>query len=142
MYDPQEIITKLKAAVQVYPIKLKEQVIQQSLWSAEFTITHADYFSKKQDLYNTMGCLTRALKNIVTAVFALNELYPIGDKRALEILEATGSGPANLKEQAEKILHTAEGRTENNINGLKNLFKETVALTKGHYKAPFAFSKD
>ena len=94
-------IEQIKFIAKKYAVdenQLKEQVIQQSLWSAEFTITHADYFSKKQDLYNTMGCVTRALKNIVTAIFALNELYPIGDKRALEILETTDRSPAILNE--------------------------------------------
>ena len=142
LYDPQKIIGELKAALQVYPKKLKEAVIQQSLWSAEFTIAHAVYFSKKDDLYNTMGCLTRALKNIATALFAINEVYPIGDKRAVDILEKADRSPAKLKAKIEEILHADQSGTTNNILCLKKLFKETVALADGHYKTPFKFSKD
>jgi hypothetical protein len=136
LYDPDEVILKLKAEVQIYPAKLKETVIQQSLWSAEFTIWHADYFYKKQDIYNVTGCLTRAVKNIVTALFAINELYPISDKRAIEILEKAGKKPLNLKEKVEHILCADKHTINTNINSLNELFKETIELINGTYN-PF-----
>lgn len=142
LYDPDQIIKGLKAAVQLYPEKLKGVVIQQSLWSAEFAIAHAVYFSGKQDLYNTMGCLTRAIRNIVTTLFALNELYPMGDKRAIEILEKAGRSPENLKAQIEDILSAGKNGTASNIHCLKKLFTETVTLAGGYYTAPYSFVKD
>jgi predicted nucleotidyltransferase len=87
LYDPEEVISKLKEEIMTYPAKLKETIVQQSLWSLEFTIWHAEYFYRKEDIYNLMGCLTRGVKNIVNALFAINELYPMGDKMAIEILE-------------------------------------------------------
>ena len=142
LYDPQKIMAELKSTVQIYPEKLKEAVIQQSLWSAEFTIAHAVYFAGKHDLYNTMGCLTRAIKNIVTAIFAINEIYPMGDKRAVDILEKAGSSPANLKAQIKKILCVENDVAENNLHYLEKLFKETVKLADGHYTPPFTFAKN
>lgn len=134
LYDPYKIIEKLKDSVQDYPKKLKEAIIQYSLWSAEFTIHHAAYFSEKSDLFNTMGCFTRAIKNIVGAIFAINELYPMGDKRAIEILEKTNKKPINLKEKIEHILCVKKGSTGTNVTVLKALFDETVALIPGLYK--------
>jgi hypothetical protein len=55
-YDPTQIIAKLKAQVQVYPPKLKRAF--HSLYP-ESTLWHAELFVK-QDIYNTMGCLTRS----------------------------------------------------------------------------------
>jgi hypothetical protein len=136
LYDPNEVITKLKREVQVYPAKLRETVIQHSLWSAEFTIWHTDYFYGKQDIYNITGCLTRAVKNIVTALFAINELYPISDKRAIEILEKADKRPLNLKEKVEHILCADKHDINNNIDSLKKLFKEIIELTNGTYN-PF-----
>jgi len=136
LYDPDKIIEKLKAEVLNYPAKLKQAVIQQSLWSAEFTIWHADYFAAKHDIYNIMGCLTRAVKNIVTALFAMNELYPIGDKRAIEILEQSDVRPAHLQQKIERILCADTNTAKNNIALLKALWNETVDLTAGTYK-PF-----
>src|SRR4030095_2529359 len=136
LYDPDNIIHELKLAVMHYPEKLKQTVIQQSLWSAEFTIWHADYFTERQDVYNTMGCLTRAVKNIVTALFSINEQYPIGDKRAVEFLEKSGIKPTQLKEKIDKILCADKNTLGNNIALLKTLWNETVELTLGAYK-PF-----
>src|SRR4030095_5862114 len=89
--DPKGVIANLKEQVETYPPKLKETIIQYSLWSAEFTIWHAELFCMRQDVYNTVGCLARGVKNIVNALFAINELYPIGDKRSIEILEKANS---------------------------------------------------
>ena len=136
LYDPDRIIQELKSEVPNYPEKLKQAVIQQSLWSAEFTIWHADYFAEKQDVYNTMGCLTRAVNNIVTALFSINELYPISDKRAIELLEKSGLRPTHLKEKIDKILCADKNTINNNIALLKTLWNETIELTLGAYK-PF-----
>ena len=134
LFDPGQVISQLKSEVEIYPPKLKEAVIQQSLWHAEFTIWHAEYFSKKNDIYNTMGCLTRAVKNIVSAVFAINEMYALGDKRAIEILGQAPKTPSNLKEKIDKILCANEHSLDANLSLLKKLFTETVELTKGNYK--------
>ena len=136
LYDPDRIIQELKSEVPNYPEKLKQTVIQQSLWSAEFSIWHADYFAEKEDVYNTMGCLTRAVKNIVTALFSINELYPISDKRAIELLEKSGLTPTHLKEKIDKILCADKNTINNNIALLKTLWNETIELTQGAYK-PF-----
>ncbi|HEU5165049.1 MAG TPA: nucleotidyltransferase domain-containing protein [Chitinophagaceae bacterium] len=136
LYDPDKIIEKLKSEVMNYPEKLKQAVIQQSLWSAEFTIWHAEHFAKKQDVYNIMGCLARAVKNIMTALFAINELYPIGDKRAIESIESSTIKPAQLKQKIENILCAEKNTIHNNIALLKVLWNETVNLSPWTYK-PF-----
>jgi nucleotidyltransferase-like protein len=136
LYDPQHVITKLKAEVRAYPPKLKQAVVQQSLWSLEFTIWHAEYFYKKGDIYNVMGCLARGVKNIVNALFAINELYPLGDKRAIQILEKTRKVPSHFEQKVEKILCVDKQSIGNNIDLLKKLFAETVTLGNGFYK-PF-----
>ncbi|RRA98780.1 nucleotidyltransferase domain-containing protein [Larkinella rosea] len=138
LYDPDHIISDLKAAVQSYPPKLKQAVIQQSLWSAEFSIWHADSFCKKKDVYNVMGCLTRAVKNLVDVLFAVNEIYPMGDKRAVEILGNTNQIPPNLSGKVDSILCADKDTMSNNIDGLKRLFDETVALTNGIYQPFYA----
>jgi len=134
LYDPDEIVKKLKESVKQYPQKLKQSVIQQSLWSAEFTIWQAEKFVAKIDIYNTVGCLTRAINNIVSALFALNEIYPMGDKRALSILEHAENRPANLTNKINSILCCEKDRIAENVLQLKDLFNETVGLAKGSYK--------
>jgi predicted nucleotidyltransferase len=134
LYDPEDIIKKLKKNVITYPVRLKESVIQKSLWSAEFTIWQAEKFASKSDLYNTIGCLTRAVNSIVSALFALNEIYPLGDKRAIRVLEKASEKPLNLSRKIDTILSCDKKSTEKNTFQLKELFQETVALAKELYK--------
>jgi len=134
LYDPHKTIEKLKHGVLEYPPKLREAIIKQSLWSAEFTIIHAESFLEKKDVYNTIGCFTRAVKSIVTALFAINMYYPIGDKRAIERLEKAAKKPANLKQRIEMILCADKETISMNIEHLKALHQEAVKLADGMYK--------
>jgi len=134
LYDPKNVISKLKDSVKQYPQKLKQSVVQQSLWSAEFTIWQAEKFASKADMYNTMGCLTRAMNSIVSTLFALNEIYPMGDKRAIEIIEETKRKPTNLTNKINTILGCDKNSLADNVRLLKLLFNETVELANGQYK--------
>lgn len=134
LYDPDSIIKELKESVKQYPQKLKQSVIQQSLWSAEFTIWQAEKFATKNETYNTVGCLTRATKSIVTALFAINELYPMGDKRAISILEHAKIRPESLTSKIDKILCCNKDTLIDNVLQLKKLFDEIVSFADGAYK--------
>ncbi len=46
LYDPLQHIARLKQLVKTYPPKLKEKVVANALWSAEFTLAHASSFAK------------------------------------------------------------------------------------------------
>jgi predicted nucleotidyltransferase len=134
VYDPDSLIKKLKERVIQYPPKLKQSVVQQSLWSADFTIWQAESFAAKDDTYNTVGCLTRAVKNIVMALFAINERYPMGDKRAINILEQSTTKPEDFSQRINKILCCTESGLTDNVALLKKLFEEVVGLAEGRYK--------
>jgi predicted nucleotidyltransferase len=134
LYDPENVISKLKDRVKQYPQKLKQSVVQQSLWSAEFTIWQAEKFAGKTDMYNTVGCLTRAMYSIVSTLFALNEIYPMGDKRAIEIVEKTKNKPINFTNKINAILSCDKKSLAENVRLLKLLFNETVELASGQYK--------
>jgi len=133
LYDPKQIIQQLKEDVRVYPQELKKSVVQQSLWSAEFTIWQAQKFATKLDVYNTIGCLTRAIKSIVTALFAINEIYPLGDKRAFEILEKNRFKPIDFADRVQCILTCTNKLLLNNVHDLKTIFVETTLLAENLY---------
>lgn len=134
LYDPDDVVKKLKESIKQYPQKLKQSIIQQSLWSAEFTIWHAEKYASKNDLFNTIGCLTRATKSIVTALFAINELYPMGDKRAINILEQAKIRPESLTSKMDDILCCRKDTLNDNVAKLRELFDQTVAFADGAYK--------
>jgi hypothetical protein len=134
LYDPDNVIKNLKESVEQYPHKLKQSIIQQSLWSAEFTIWQAEKFAAKNDTFNTVGCLTRAIKNIVTSLFAVNELYPMGDKRAITILEQAKIRPETLSLKIDNILCCNKDTLLGNVLHLRKLFDETVSFADGMYR--------
>jgi hypothetical protein len=104
LYDPDGIIAALKRQVATYPPALKERVIADSLWSAEFTLIHARAFAAHGDIYGTVGCLTRVAANLTQALFALNEVYFIRDKQVMTTLATFPLLPAGYVEQVTRIL--------------------------------------
>lgn len=137
LWDVSNLIPSLKKEVANYPPELKATVVRQSLWSAEFTTWHASHAAIKGDVYNTIGCLTRAVKDIITALFALNERYPIGDKRAITELTGAAKVPAQLKERVEQILCAEKDTLPKNVMYLKTLHSEVVGLAGTLYQPYF-----
>jgi hypothetical protein len=104
LYDRQELIAGLKSQVAGYPSKLKEHVVRDSLWSAEFSLLHANGFAARGDVYNTAGCLTRSAANLTQALFALNERYFLNDKHVLGTLASFTLLPDGYYQQVQQVL--------------------------------------
>lgn len=138
IFDPQNVIQYLKSLVKIYPEPLKNKVIQDSLWAAEFSIINTEGFAQSNDYYNTFGCFTRTLKSIVQALFAINEIYPISDKKALEILEKAVQKPKDLTRKVESILKAKVSLTDS-LTQLNSLFQEVVQLSGNQYTPLFSF---
>lgn len=134
LYDREGVLAVWKKMVSVYPRPLKETIVRQSLWSADFTIWQAAGFAEKQDVYNTVGCLARAVKNIMAALFAINERYPLGDKRVIEQLQGAAKVPAGLPEKMDAILCASGDTLPENVASLKALHQELVLLSDGLYQ--------
>lgn len=134
LHDPHRVIKEMKEEVRDYPIKLKQTIVQQSLWSAEFALWQADKFTTKQDMYNTVGCFTRILKKLVEALFALNESYSLGDKSSIQKIIQMPKCPDHLKEQIERILNIDRNTLITNAIRIRNLFDQVVILSDGMYQ--------
>jgi len=140
LYDPESVIAILKRSIEVYPPLLKEKVIADSLWAAEFTLLHARGFAAQGDIYNTAGCLTRAASNITQALFALNERYFLRDKKVLETIARFSHLPPGYIGQIEHILacpgHTAAELTRT-VMDLEQAWQSVVSLPGVQYEPKF-----
>src|SRR5581483_11859778 len=89
LFDPAARLVALKRRVADYPEALRRAIVQDYLWQAEFALAaFAPKFAARADAYGTAACLTRAVNQLVQALFALNRQYPLNDKTALgEIAE-------------------------------------------------------
>lgn len=62
-----------------YPPALQQKTILNCLTIAEFTLSHAHVFAEREDILNTIGCLTKIAFVLLQSLFALNLEYFFGD---------------------------------------------------------------
>ncbi len=140
LFDPQALIVELKSQVEPYPALLKERIVSDELWSAEFTLEHARGFATAGDIYSTAGCLARAAASLVQALFALNERYFSGDKKAIDVLGGFDRLPkgfvAGLREALAYVGHTP-GELGRSVSDMEGLWRSVVELTEGQYRQKF-----
>ncbi len=140
LYDPESVIAKLKRSVEVYPPLLKERIIADSLWAAEFTLLHARSFAAQGDIYNTVGCLTRAASNLTQALFALNERYFLRDKKVQETVARFPHLPPGYIQQIDHILACPGGTAvelAKTVVELERAWQSVVSLPGIQYEPKF-----
>lgn len=140
LFDPTGAIQALKERVRVYPDALRERLVSDNLWSAEFTLLHARSFAAQGDVYNTAGCLARVAANLTQVLFALNRRYFISDKRAMAEIDGFATRPAAYVGTLARILaapgSTAQALTQT-VQATEKLWQQVVDLTVGGYSPRF-----
>ncbi len=140
LHDPQAVIAGLKQRVSVYPPKLKETVIADTLWSAEFSLAHARGFALQGDIINTVGCFTRVTSNLTQTLFALNEVYFIRDKQVINAIDRFSFRPDDYSKKVEAILaypgSTAE-ELERSTAALTAVWRAVASLPGVNYTPKF-----
>jgi predicted nucleotidyltransferase len=140
LFDPQSIIARLKQQVSPYPPKLKQALVGDSLWGAEFTFLFARKFAAAGDVYNTVGCLARIAGALTQALYALNETYFISDKGVLEAIEKFVLCPPQYVEKVARVLsHPGETATQLSatVDLLAATWQEVVDLTGSSYQPKY-----
>jgi predicted nucleotidyltransferase len=140
LHDPHAQIANLKDQVAIYPAKLKQRMIIDWLWQAEFSLIHAVNFAAAGDVYNTVGCLTRIAASLTQALFALNETYFISDKKVIEAIGRFSILPPSFVEQVTDIL-AQPGQTtaalSHTVARLKIVWQSVVDLAGDIYQPKF-----
>lgn len=143
LHDPTGAIAALKARVEPYPELLRQRVVNDGLWSAEFTLLHARSFAAQGDIYNTVGCLTRVATNLTQVLFALNHCYYMSDKGALRAIDGFEFAPDGYSAAMGAILaapgHDAHTLAQT-VAALEALWQRVVKLTDGAYRPKFVMA--
>jgi hypothetical protein len=140
LYDPDGEIAGLKRQVANYPPKLKTKIVNDTLWSAEFTLLHAQGFAAQGDVYNTVGCLTRAAGKMTQALFALNERYFMRDKQVMQNLAAFPLLPEGYVAQINRILAcpgSTSAELAQSVSDLGQAWRGVAALAGELYQPKF-----
>jgi hypothetical protein len=140
LFDRQQLLSGFKRQVEIYPSRLRERLIRDSLWTAEFTFIHAHGFAQRGDIFNTVGCLARIAFMLAQSLFALNAEYYFGDKGSLEAIDRFSRQPDQFSKRLQGVLGlpTANPRElEFAVHQMQVLWKNVVDLTEGRYIAKF-----
>jgi hypothetical protein len=140
LYDPQRLIRNLQDQVVTYPPQLKQQVVANSLWAAEFTLIFARDFAAQDDIYNTVGCLTRVATNLTQVLFALNERYFLRDKQVMTMVASFPTLPPGYVERITRLLacpgHTGPELAKT-VADLEQIWRSVVSLAGVDYQPKF-----
>jgi hypothetical protein len=141
LYDPEARLETLKRRVADYPEALRSAVVRDHLWSAEFGLTaFARKFAARSDVYGTASCLTRAVNQLILALFALNREYPINDKTALAEIAEFALAPEEFGQRVQTALARlgdSAGELAAAVADIERLLGETVALAAGLYRSRY-----
>lgn len=140
LHDPEGEITRLKQQILNYPEALRERIVQDSLWGAEFSLWSCRNFADVADVYNATGCMTRVAQFLVHALFALNKEYFVSDKYANRLIEQFPSRPHDFTSRLASVLAAPGADTaglKRSAELLTSLWLETVDLTAGRYRPRF-----
>jgi hypothetical protein len=143
LFDPQNLLSELKGRVEIYPPRLQEKLVSDSLWTAEFSFTHANGFAERGDIFNTVGCLTRIAFMLVQCLFALNAEYYFGDKGALEATGRFTRQPDQFSRRLQGVLALPKSNPrelQSAVHQMRTLWNEVVQLTEGTYVTKFNLS--
>jgi predicted nucleotidyltransferase len=145
LLDPDARLDVLKRRVAKYPEALRRTVVQDYLFMAEFTLSaFAPKFAARSDAYGTAACLSRAVNELVMALFALNRKYPINDKTALVETAEFERAPREFGPRVQKRLAQVGGSAAElvaAVEGVAQLMRETVELADGLYQPRFSLRK-
>jgi predicted nucleotidyltransferase len=145
LFDPEARVDVLKRRVADYPEALRQAVVQDYLFLAEFGLTaFAPKFAIRSDGYGTAACLTSAVNQLVLVLFALNRKYLINDKTALAEVAEFESAPIEFGPRVQKTLgYLGASPTEllTAVESIGQLLRETIALTEGLFHPRFTVPK-
>ncbi|MCB0120839.1 MAG: nucleotidyltransferase domain-containing protein, partial [Caldilineaceae bacterium] len=140
LWDPNGVIATLKKQVAVYPPALKAKLVNDHLWSAEFTLLHARTFAAQGDIYNTVGCLTRAAANLTQVLFALNERYFQRDKQVMQTISNFAVVPPDYAATLSQILAhpgATPAALSTSVDQFAELWAAVVQLAGSLYQPKF-----
>jgi hypothetical protein len=135
--DPEARVEALKRRVADYPEALRQAMVRDYLFMAEFTLTaFAPKVAARSDTYGTAACLSRAVNELVLALFALNRKYLLNDKTALAEVAEFERAPREFGPRVqESLAHLGASAAElvGAVESVAQLAREAVELADGLY---------
>jgi hypothetical protein len=132
--DLFDVIAAWKAKLQVYPIKLKRALLEKHLGSLKYWRGDYHYANKvkRQDIVFLAGLSARIVHDLMQVLFALNEVYFVGDGNNLDYAAKFSIKPNDLEERIKLALYppATPQMLQEQQNILLQLIDEVDSLVK------------
>jgi hypothetical protein len=133
LFDRSESLEQLRARAGVYPDPLRRRIVQDFLWSIEFSLSaFLPKYVAAADAYGFAGCASRICFQLVQVIYALNSQWPPPDRVALNRITSLSVRPADFTTRVQRVLAhvgaNAERQTES-ATQLRELWAETMQLS-------------
>jgi hypothetical protein len=104
--DPEGVLARWKAAVSVYPPKLRATILETHLRAAQFWPDNFHYRTavERKDVIYTTGIVQQVVHNLIQVLFALNRVYFPGDKKLALALEHLEVKPPKTNQRVVDLL--------------------------------------
>ncbi len=138
--DPTGNRASLKQRIAGYPPALRQRILTDSLWGAEFSLFLCRKYAASGNVLNVTATLTRIAHFLVQALYALNQTYYMSDKHALANLDDFPLQPSRFTARLSSILASAGNHPaalSHSVLLLESLWKETLALAPDLYQPRF-----
>ena len=131
LYDPDQVIERLKAKVAQYSPHLKQAIIKNFLWSARFTLDNTYKPASRGEVYLVTGCLVRTIHCLVQVLYALNETYYLSEKKLEADLGSFSIRPDHFLERVYTLLGatgTTSAQLQESLAQTEALYNELATL--------------
>lgn len=141
LLDPSGHIARLQNRVAEYPEALRRQVVQDYLWSVEFSLhAFARKFAGNGEVYLTASTIARCVHAVLLVLFALNRRYLVNDKTTLLEASEFPLCPHDFRNRVEALLSrvgSSLAELEHSVSLTYGLFEEVVALSGDLYSPKY-----
>lgn len=132
--DPDNLIGEWQRRLAQYPVKLKKALLEKHLESLKYWRKDYHYQNKvtRHDHVFLAGISARLIHDILQVLFALNEIYYVGDGRNLAYVDQFKFKPSDMSARVEAILYpeTGKNRLEQQYQLLCALIDDTVEIAE------------
>jgi len=126
LWDPDKVLASLKLLCEPYPDALATALIRTFFWEAPFALQNAAHGRGQDDPAYVAGCAFRSIACLSQSLFALNRVYLLNEKGAVEGVERLSRRPADFAVRVKRAV--ADGAA--GLVALNELVEETASLLK------------
>jgi hypothetical protein len=104
LWDPDNVLDRLKRLCEPYPEALSEALIRSFFWEARFALENAAHGRGKEDPAYVAGCAFRSIACLCQVLFALNRVYLLNEKGAVAGVERLARKPDDFAARVNRAI--------------------------------------